>query len=244
MYIVNNDTGEGWVVNNKMARVKRLQRRIHAWATAIKSAMDGGGLRLVMVGLTYRPGEEWQPNHMRDFVVLLHKKLGLSLKAYAWAAELQERGAVHYHFLMLVDRRARIPFFDKAGWWVHGSTSFSKDEVRSPFYLCSYTAKANYQKFGEFPQGLRMFAVWVEDGLLSDRDRWIFDLSVLPVWLSKIIMFAGETNDRAKRGQRGESGWFFRGDCYQGNYEVINGWENSDWVSSDYYIDHPVKAWA
>lgn len=136
--------------------------------------------------------------------------------AYAWVAETQERGAVHYHVIMVVNRGTHIPMPDKAGWWKWGSTKIQS--ANSPFYIAKYTGK-EYQKEGPFPKGLRMFAVWVSDNLVDDQARWNFRLSSLPAWFREIVQsrpMGGRWN-RPKKG----GGWLYEGVLYPSPYEYI-----------------------
>lgn len=218
MKIRNKQTGEVIEIDRKMGRVRHCQKRVHAWAKAVDPVFQEHKYRLVMVGLTYRPGEEWKPNDIRELVLRVRAELGEKLLGYAWVAELQERGAVHYHLLMLVKKGTRIPYFDQAGWWVHGSTHFSKEEVKKPFYICSYTSKKSYQKFGKFPKGLRMFAVWVAPGVISEAARWLFRCSALPGWLSARIL---PINKIFKVARAEGGGWLVDNFKFESPYQVF-----------------------
>jgi len=186
MIIKNELTGKKFVVDPKMSRVRHLQRRVHAWAEVCKPFVDDGRYEMKMCRLSIAIVDNWYPRMISEFMYALRGYLGASLVSYAWVAELQERGAVHYHLLLVVLKHTKIPYFDKSGMWVWGSTRI--ETARSPFYVCSYTRKENYQKFGVFPKGLRMFAVWVERGLLSQVTRFIFHLSVYPRWLEAEVL--------------------------------------------------------
>jgi hypothetical protein len=116
--VQNAETGEGWEIDPDAARLSRLRRRVHAWADALRDyTQDNRKYRKVMITLTYRPGVEWQPGHIRVFMRRLRKRLRAALVAYAWVAEMQRRGAVHYHVLLVVRRGASIPRPDDAGLW-------------------------------------------------------------------------------------------------------------------------------
>ena len=186
MKIVNKITGEKFNVDSRMVRIRRCQKRVHAWAGALDEIIKQVGVnyRMMMVRLSYAPGYDWKPLHISHLITKIHYELCSSLIAYAWVAELQERGAVHYHLLMIVKRGTDIPYFDDAAWWIYGSTHHST--ARSPFYIVSYTAKENYQKFGTFPKGLRMFAIWIAPGLISSSARRLLRLTSLPNWVATI----------------------------------------------------------
>lgn len=187
--IFNHVTGVSFELDRQRSRVRRLQRRVAAWCDALKEHFSfyWADFRLVMFTLTYTRAEDWRPNHIREFRIALRKAAGVGLVAYAWCAELQRRGAVHYHFLALVKRGTNLPMPDKSGIWPYGSTR--TETARSPYYILKYAGK-EHQKIGEFPKGMRMFAVWVCDELLARIDlgcRAVFALSVYPVWLRDLL---------------------------------------------------------
>jgi len=179
--IVDTTTGEIHEIDQGLARLKRMRRRLRAWG----EQAEGLQLDYIMVTLTYRPGESWQPKHISSF--LRHwrsdTRLGQHVQGYAWVMELQQRGAPHYHVLLAVSRGFRIPKPDKAGLWPHGSTQVQK--ARSPLrYLAKYAQKLR-QKAGAlgFPPGARLFAVrWRDKGLAH-----ILRGSALPAWLRRLV---------------------------------------------------------
>jgi hypothetical protein len=74
-----------------------------------------------------------------------------------WVAELQTRGAVHYHVALWLPRRAYLPQADRRGWWPHGSTQTAR-AVAPVRYLQKYVSKFD-SKGCEFPKGIRLFGV-------------------------------------------------------------------------------------
>lgn len=232
MIAKNLENGKTFQIDRKRARIRRCQNRVHAWANGVDYLMRSrGDLRMVMVTMTYRPGEEWQPNDITHFLYICRKELGEALFGYAWAAEMQERGAVHYHLELVVKRGANVPYFDEAGWWVHGTTHFSSGPVRSPYYICSYTSKEGYQKMGDFPLGLRMFAVYIRPGTLSRSQAWNYHISVYPAWLREILVARAVlyTFESARRKKGG--GWIIADEVVQSAWEVQL--ENSDYEKEE-----------
>jgi hypothetical protein len=150
-------------LDNYKVRLNRMRKRIADWVNIINGA--NSDKKLIMVCLTYAPGYEWQPNHIRTFMHLMKELLGDSLYAYAWVAELQKRGAVHYHILFLVPEMFEIgedfPYPDQAGLWPYGFTRV--EEARSPFYLITYLKKEYQKDFSRFPKGIRVFAVYIRE---------------------------------------------------------------------------------
>lgn len=184
-YIVfsNYQTGQMAIIDTVKNRYNRMRNRIKSWSGLI----DGieGNKRLVMVGLTYRPGEDWNPNDIREFMSKVKRKLGDKLLGYAWVSELQERGAIHYHVLMYFKKGTRFPLPDKSGWWKHGSSSVTS--AKSPWYVLSYTKKSYQKNYEFFPSGARAFAVWIHDSILTEKLRY----SSLKDWEKAAVLSDG-----------------------------------------------------
>ena len=189
MIIRDKFTDEKIDTGNKNPRLAKLARRVYAFSEGIKKLKESRSFEMKMITLTYAPGHEWQKNHVRDYLQAVRRKIKLDLLAYAWVAELQERGAVHYHLYAIVEPGTHIPTPDESGMWPYGMSRIEKGQ--SVFYISAYTSK-KYQKTGEFPRGLRMYAVYIRKGLLSERDHWEFQLSAYPQWLVDEILAQGD----------------------------------------------------
>lgn len=160
--LLNRKTNQVMVLDNFKVRYNRMRRRIAGWVEIMRSYPD---IQFVMVTLTYAPEHDWQPNHIREFMLSYRKVLGENLLAYAWVAELQKRGAVHYHVMLVVPNMLTVgddlPYPDEAGLWPYG---FTRVEIaRTPFYLITYLGKEYQKDFSNFPKGIRVFAVHVKD---------------------------------------------------------------------------------
>jgi len=132
-------------VDRAASRVRRLARRVDHCARELHfSASSDRRIRYrpVFVTLTYRAGEEWAADHIRSFSRLARdwfRHRGCRLRM-VWVAELQQRGAVHYHAVLWVPSRLRLPCPDASGWWSHGMSNLQT--ARSPIgYLCKYASK-------------------------------------------------------------------------------------------------------
>jgi len=211
----NSETGEEIVLEKKAARLSKMRKRVFSWANTIKDYLPAHGIglnhRKVMITLTYEKVEDWRPNHIRDYVKELKRRLGEKAIALAWVAELQERGAVHYHLELICVKGTRIPMPDKSGMWIYGMSKI--ETAKSIFYICSYLKK-DYQKMGEFPKGIRIFSVWVAKEAVTTIARWFMRLSTLPTWFANKIMtfedHQGEAWERMKGGGYLFAGKFFR----------------------------------
>lgn len=138
------------------------------------------GYRCWMVTLTYAKVGANKPQDVMRFLDAVRKRFNRSkhLFRYLWVAELQERGALHYHILIWFPRRYYVPKFDKAGLWPHGITH--RAVARSPVqYLTKYASKLQ-SKCGEhaFPKGFRMHGFGGLPPAAASFRRWKF----LPMW--------------------------------------------------------------
>ena len=122
--------------------------------------------RKTFITLTYRNLDEWEPCHISRFTRLMRQWFGrheyelngetVSHRCrFVWVAELQKRGALHYHVMVFIPRSMRLPKPDTCGWWPHG---FSKIETaRNPVgYLVKYVSKISPDGFKKFPKGVRI----------------------------------------------------------------------------------------
>lgn len=204
--LFNRETGVPVEVDPIKSRIRRMQKRVHAWSDALNGFITSSEYRVAMITLTYRASVSWEPNHIKDFRMALQKECGDGLVAYAWVAELQERGAVHYHFLAVVKRGTGIPKPDKSGMWPHGSSRI--ETARTVFYICTYVGK-QHQKAGPFPKGLRMFHVEISKRLeLAIYRRFIFRVSSLPSWLcTRICEHFNQTGQAIHARRVAGGGW-------------------------------------
>lgn len=183
MAIINKNTGEIIEIDRKKIRMGRMKRRVWAWANFLQKESEGASLW--MITLTYKGVHDWQPNHIRNFMQAFRKMFGKKLIGYAWVAELQERGAVHYHVMVYLKGVKSLPHFDDLGLWSHGMTRV--DRARTPFYIITYSGKSA-QKTGRFPKGLRMFAVWLSPAAVAEHILYQFSLTAKPQWVKDIIL--------------------------------------------------------
>jgi hypothetical protein len=84
----------------------------------------------------------------------------------------------------------------------------------------TYTGK-KYQKFGDYPKGVRVFAVWISPDLISKDAQWFFRLSTLPKWLAVDLWHDGKFGKTPKRKPGG--GWECDGDNYYSPWEFMYG---------------------
>ena len=183
-------------------RLRRLRRSV---ITASRLHQDSlshakARFRVAMLTLTYADVNGWKPHHIKE--LLRHIRQYLKRKGhafrYVWVAELQQRGAVHYHVLIWLPRGVTLPKPDKRGWWPHGSTNI--EWARKPVgYIAKYASKTN-SKGGSLPKGIRLYGV----GGLDRPDRYERSWWMLPQYIRE---YSPEPRDNgpAKRAKGG--GW-------------------------------------
>jgi hypothetical protein len=203
--LASKETGETVEFDSQLMRVARMRSRVCAWASYCRHLQfDHKGL-MKMVTLTYAASPDgvsaWRPHHISDFISKVRKHCGRSLWAYAWVAELQDRGEVHYHVLIVVQPGLSIPFPDKAGWWRHGMSRI--ETAHSPGYVVKYSQKALDE--GIYPAGLHLFAVWVRKDLRDQFYNSFIRVKALPGWLHDKAL---ESEDWPQRAEGG--GWWVK----------------------------------
>lgn len=179
---------------------------------------DGVGSRMLMIGLTYRAAGDYRPGHLVAYLKSLKQMLGEKLLAFAWVAELQERGAVHYHLVLVVKKGTRIPLADKSGMWPHGSSSTMT--VRSPYYLVKYTGKKKQKDLALYPKSCRLYAASIR---LLD-----------PTWKNIYRAWSGldPTGHKLDLADPARPRWSYSGSA------VTQGYAEKVLVNTGYAIDH------
>jgi len=149
-------------LSNRLAaraqRVHRLRRKVSCVGDLFQADLSGGSTRYwrAFVTLTYRDGADWRPRHVSDFIRAMRRlllKRGV-VPRYLWVAELQRRGAIHYHFVFWLPVGVMLPKPD-CGYWDHGWSRIEK--VRNPGigYLIKYLGKCSVHQ--PFPKGARTY---------------------------------------------------------------------------------------
>lgn len=166
-----------------LRRVKRLKRSV--WASGHLHAMADTGHRNPVcwfVTLTYRPGVDWLPEHVSDAIRKFRKwcKAACIPCRYTWVAELQHRGAVHYHLLAWLPPGVNMRHWDKQtakrqAFWPHGMTN-TQPAKSGVGYLMKYLSKLG--ELTKFPKGLRLYGI----GGLDQQARAVRAWYNLPGW--------------------------------------------------------------
>jgi len=172
-------------------RVKRLKKSV--WASGHLHGIADAGHRppaVWFVTLTYVGVSDWAAQHISKAVQGFRdwcKLRGYPCR-YTWVAELQGRGAVHYHLLAWLPQGVRMPKWDrrtvtptgkeKARWWPHGMTNVQIAKA-GVGYLMKYLSKLG--ELTNFPKGLRLYGI----GGLNTEGRAVRSWLNLPEWVKR-----------------------------------------------------------
>ena len=181
--------GEALVIDPRKARVARLRSSIREACKLHEQEADWQSRRLgrsayrkTFITLTYRDGGDWQRRHISEFLDRLRKWLGArdATLMYAWVAELQKRGALHYHLIVWVPRRLRLPRPDASGWWPHGMSNI--ETARNPVgYMVKYATKTTPADLKRLKKGVRLHG----NGGHSPLNRVALRETLAPWWLKQ-----------------------------------------------------------
>ena len=155
--LINRGEGKAVIVDTFRSRLSKMRFRIHEWAEVMAMLKKEFPTRMVMITLTYEKIGGYEPGNINDFIKKLKRKVEKNLYGFAWVAELQQRGAIHYHLLMVVKKGSRIPMPDKSGMWELGSSKI--ETAKKPFYLLRYTGKEYQKDLKAYPKSCRLYAV-------------------------------------------------------------------------------------
>jgi len=155
--LINRESGKAVIVDTYRSRLSKMRFRIYEWAEAMAILKKEVPTRMVMIMLTYKKVGDYKPGHINDYMKKIKQSVGKNIYGFAWVAELQDRGAVHYHLVMVVKKRSRIPMPDKSGMWKHGWSGIRT--AKTPFYLLKYTGKEYQKDLQAYPKSCRLYAV-------------------------------------------------------------------------------------
>lgn len=168
-------------IDQVAVRLKRMRRSITVAARLFAHALGPRQFKPAMLTLTYRDVDGFKPLHISELLKRIRhwlKRRGHVMR-YVWVAELQLRGALHYHVLLWLPRGLTLPKPDKQGWWPHGSTriEWARNAIG---YLCKYISK--FDGMGELPKGARLHGAGGFDAASKSIRKWFN----LPSWLKAL----------------------------------------------------------
>ncbi|MGO4703557.1 rolling circle replication-associated protein [Dyella sp. 2RAB6] len=156
---------EKLLINRDAQRVKRMRTAVGHAARLLHfdAHMERHAQRwnMKLITLTYAKVDGWRPGHFAAFRDNLRKWCqanGVHAR-WVWVAELQERGALHYHIIVWLPKGKFIPTPDKVNkhhkWWPHGQTNV-KTAHSAVSYIAKYASKTTAGQAGMYPRGARM----------------------------------------------------------------------------------------
>ncbi len=177
-------------IDRHQARVTRLRKGL---GIAAKQLHNQGpiGQQIWMQTLTYKgDNRNWRPEHISRFLDALRKwhysRTGHKTTRYAWVAELQERGVIHYHVIVWLSNGLTPPKPDTA-WrrrgkhgnsyieppmWPHGMSNRLRSTAPVA-YLMKYASKIESKNIGRFPHGARIHGAGGLDPSGRSIRRWV-----------------------------------------------------------------------
>lgn len=179
-------------------RVMHLQRSVINFASSLEQESDWlaetlgqRSFRRTFITLTYRNVDDWNPGHISRYIRLMRQWFSRQRYVdeqgqeqphkcrFVWVAELQKRGALHYHILVFVPRSIRLPRPDDSGWWHHGFSNIQT--ARNPVgYMVKYVSKITPDALKRFPKGVRIHG----SGGLSKHNTTYVRNKFRPRWLA------------------------------------------------------------
>lgn len=192
-------------VDRAQARVTRLRKGLGIAAKQLHN-QGAKNQQIWMQTLTYAgDNRAWRPEHISAYLNALRiwhrSRTGSPKLRYAWVAELQQRGVIHYHCIVWLDGGLTPPKADTA-WrrknrkglvvveppmWPHGMSNRLKSTAPVA-YLMKYASKVESKNVGRFPHGCRIHGAGGLDLAGRAIRRWV-------LWPSYVQKNA-DVNDR------------------------------------------------
>ena len=177
-------------IDPAQARVTRLRKGLGIAAKQLHN-QGRANQRIWMQTLTYAgDNSQWRPEHISRYLDALRRwhyaVTGSKKVRYAWVAELQKRGVIHYHVIVWLDGHLTPPKADRpwrsrstlglpvwnAPMWPHGMSN--RLESTAPVaYLMKYASKVESKNVGTFPHGARIHGAGGLEPAGRDIRRWV-----------------------------------------------------------------------
>ena len=177
-------------IDKQQVRVTRLRKSL---GVAAKQLHNLGSKRqkVWMLTLTYAgDNSAWRPEHISRYLDALRKwhyaATGCKKVRYAWVAELQQRGVIHYHVIVWlsaaltppkpdtpwrrIDKRGNT--FHEPAMWPHGMSNRMRSTAPVA-YLMKYASKIESKNVGTFPHGARIHGAGGLDESGRCIRRWV-----------------------------------------------------------------------
>lgn len=160
-------------IDRKKSRLKGMKTSVMTAARLTDAQLRRGGFRYhaAMVTLTYAAGAQWHGRQISNFLKRVrewHKEHGRTMH-YVWTAEMQKRGAVHYHVVFWLPSGYTLPMPDKEGWWPHGTSNITPAKS-GVAYIAKYASKG--ASGPDYPRGVRIHGKGGLDDEGKREARW------------------------------------------------------------------------
>lgn len=161
------------LVDRQQSRLRKMKHGVLTNARLLSEQASRTGFRYrpVFITLTYRPGQSWQARHISYYLKSARqwmKRRGHPFRC-VWTAEMQERGAVHYHVIVFLPLRMHLPKPDECGWWSYGKSNI-KAARSAVGYIAKYASKG--ADGPAFPPGVRIHGAGGLDANAKREARW------------------------------------------------------------------------
>jgi len=212
---MKTENGHAILFDSKKARISNLRKTVYNVGMGVSETHPTYVPHFV--SLTYREVDGWRSDHIKDFLkrirVYLHRK-GLKL-IYVWVAELQKRGALHYHLLIWLPPGVSLPKVgvgkNRRGWWTHGFADQRKIHT-GVGYLMKYLSKDESKH--SFPKGVRIYGYGGVEPVVKQRVRFYRCSKSIRTEIQNSGLTYVNVDIRRAPGGKVDilSGWFFQSD--------------------------------
>lgn len=172
------------------ARVTRLRKGLGIAAKQLH-IQGPKNQQIWMQTLTYAgDNSAWRPEHISRYLDDLRRwhyaRTGSKKVRYAWVAELQQRGVIHYHVIVWLaagltppkpdtpwrrtDKRGNV--YHEPAMWPHGMSNRMRSTAPVA-YLMKYASKIESKNVGRFPRGSRIHGAGGLDESGRCIRRWV-----------------------------------------------------------------------
>lgn len=194
--------------NNAFSIIRRLQK-VHDFKCDLQK------FRPKFITLTFAEiVDSWTAERaiqkFLDAVRHYAKRQGVKQIAYFWASEVQGRGALHYHLLIL-----GLPFITKAqivSWWSHGFVDVrAVDDIGRAFrYIAKYCWKWGHLAGDPdtLPDWWYLFSVYHKRRYGFSKFFQLTPIERVPRWLKERLQKFGALDDLQKAHRVEGGGWF------------------------------------
>lgn len=210
---VSSKFGKACVITKEMqakGRVNNLRKTVYNFGVGTEERLKGLNYVPWLCSLTYRNVGDWNPKDITYFLnrVRIHLyRRGLPF-IYVWVAELQKRGALHYHVLIWLPKGFKLPKFARFGWWSHGFTD-QKIARKSVGYLMKYVSKTDSKN--TYPSGVRIYGYGGANELVKRRIRFFRCNKTVRIQIVNAGYSWSDVDMRRVNGGKADilTGWFF-----------------------------------